>query len=84
MIKRLSVFAAAAAVAATTFLSGCAADGEGATEQLAREEVEYTTGSNLPRKTGRMEGVKTLSAKQASDLIQNLEVTNQDGGGAGK
>lgn len=83
MIKRFSSLAMIAAVAATATLSGCAADGEGATEQLAREEVEYTTGSNLPRKTGRMEGVKTLSAKQATDLIQNLEVINQDSG-AGK
>jgi hypothetical protein len=77
MIKRFSVFAATAAVAATTMLSGCAADGEGASEQLAREEMEYTTGSNLPRNTGRPAGVK-LTTQQAEELIRTLELKVPD------
>jgi hypothetical protein len=77
MIKRFSVFAAAAAVAATTLLSGCAADGEGATEQLAREEMEYTTGSNLPRKKAGPVGQK-LTAQQAEELVRTLELRVPD------
>lgn len=74
MIKRFSGFAAVAALAATTVLGGCAADGEGATEQLAREEMEYTTGSNLPRKVGtRPQGVK-LSQTEAEELRRQLEL----------
>jgi uncharacterized protein (DUF1800 family) len=81
MMKRFSSLAALAAVALGAALTGCVAADPNtvADQQLAREDMEYTTGSNLPRKkTGKTSG--KMSREDADELVRQLEIQRIDGG----
>ncbi|MES2318558.1 MAG: hypothetical protein V4631_13830 [Pseudomonadota bacterium] len=73
MMKQLSCLAA---LAAATLLSGCANDPDAAARQLARNNSEYVTGSNLPRPKPAQPGGK-ISTLDAEELRRQLELSSE-------
>jgi hypothetical protein len=65
-----------AALSTLSALAGCAttdATGREDTVVASREEAEYITGSNIPRRRSAADNVSNLSAEQLDEMRRNMQ-----------